>query len=62
MHDIEASRSADIDGMNEVTSFLQYLDEITEDYNFNDPDAHIIRSGAMFHKPYLQTILHNDNY
>eukprot|EP00973_Karenia_brevis_P064595 8974963-Karenia_brevis.AAC.1 len=55
IHDIEASRSADIDGINEVTSVLQNLDEITEDCDFNDPDAHIIGNGALFYKPYLQT-------
>eukprot|EP00973_Karenia_brevis_P000377 54021-Karenia_brevis.AAC.1 len=42
IQDIEASRSVNKDGMNEATSFVQYLDEITEDYDFNDPDAHII--------------------
>ena len=60
--DIEANRSADIDGMNEVTSFLQHLGEVTQAYDFNEADAHIIGSGAMFYKAYLQTVLLNDNY
>ena len=60
--DIEANRSADIDGMNEVTSFLQDLGQVAQGYDFNEADAHIIGSGAMFYRAYMQTVVRNDNY